>query len=200
MNGVNEALVKIARWISVVGHPFLLMPLLTGIIAYHVLPAKQALIAELVALGVVIFPAGLYTLFQVRRGTWGDLDVSNQKERDHFYGILLLLLVILTGVAWLAEVPQSIPLGSLAIIILVGSAFVVNIWIKISLHTGFGVFVALTLSLINPTLATIALLLACLVAWSRVVLGRHTRREVILGGMLGSAVGGGFVALLYHIN
>jgi hypothetical protein len=196
---MNEAQVKIARLISVIGHPFLLMPLLTGIIAYHVLPPKQALIAELVSLGVVIIPAGLYTLFRVRRGTWGDLDVSNQRERSQFYGILLPLLFVIAIIAWFADVPRSIPLGSLAIIALVASALVLNNWIKVSLHTGFGVFVALTLFLIAPSLALIALLLALLIAWSRVVLGRHTTWEVVLGGTMGCIVGGAFLATLLYL-
>jgi hypothetical protein len=187
---------KLARWISIIGHPFLLMPMLTGIIAYRMLPPDQALIAELVALGIVIIPAGLYTILLVRRGTWGDLDVSNQKERNHFYEILLPLLILLTIVAWFAEIPRSIPLGTCAISILVATAYFLNRWIKISLHTGFGVFVGLTLFLILPIFGIAATILALLVAWSRVVLRRHTKREVVLGGTLGIVVGGIFLIVV----
>jgi|GEM_PF-169916 len=200
MNTLSQRQVKLARWISVIGHPFLLMPLLTGIIAYHVLPPQQALRAELVALGVVIIPAGIYTIVRVRKGTWTDLDVSHQTERNQFYAILLPLLIALAAITWIARVPRSIPLGVLAIIALVGSAYFINNWTKISLHTGFAVFVALTLFLIQPMLAIVAVVLAMLVAWSRVVLGRHTKREVILGGILGCVVGGGFVSALRHMN
>jgi membrane-associated phospholipid phosphatase len=193
---MNEFQIRLARWISVIGHPFLLMPVLTGIIAYHLLPPPEALLAELVALGVVIVPAGLYTIRRVHKGLWSDLDVSKRHERTQFYGILLPLLCLLAVVAWVADVPRSIPLGSLAIIGLVAIAYLMNNWMKISLHTGFAIFVALTLSLINPVLATAALLLACCVAWSRVVLQRHTLREVLLGGALGCFVGGTFVLTL----
>jgi membrane-associated phospholipid phosphatase len=193
---MSEFQIRLARWISVIGHPFLLMPVLTGIIAYHLLPPHEALLAELVALGVVIVPAGLYTIRRVHKGSWSDLDVSKRHERTQFYGILLPLLCILAVVAWVANVPRSIPLGSLAIIGLVAIAYLMNNWMKISLHTGFAIFVALTLYLINPVLATAALLLACCVAWSRVVLQRHTLREVLLGGALGCLVGGTFVVTL----
>jgi membrane-associated phospholipid phosphatase len=185
----EQAQIRIARWVSVIGHPFLLMPILTGIIAYHVLPLRQALIAELIALGVVIVPAAIYTFIRVRRGTWGDLDVSNRRERNQFYGVLLPLLTIITVIAFIADVPPAIPLGSLAIIVLVSSALVLNSWIKVSLHTGFAVFVALTLSLIKPEIASVALVLAVLVAWSRVILGRHTKYEVLIGAALGCTVG-----------
>ncbi len=194
---------KLAQWISVIGHPFLLMPVLTGIIAYSLLPPSQAFIAELVALGIVIVPAGLYTVVRVRRGTWSDLDVSNPTERNHFYEILLPLLLVLTFIAWLADVPRSIPLGTFSISILVATAYILNKWTKVSLHTGFGVFVGLTLFLIAPVLGIVASVLAALVAWSRVALGRHSRREVLWGGLLGMVIGGLFVTAIrffFHTN
>ncbi|MBX2992026.1 MAG: phosphatase PAP2 family protein [Bacteroidetes bacterium] len=197
---MNNSRITIARWISIIGHPFLLMPALTGIIAYHVLPPKQALIAELVALGVVIVPAAVYTMYRVRKGTWGDLDVSDQRQRGQFYRILLPLLLIVTIVALLADVPPEIPLGAAAIIVLVGSAHFINSKVKVSLHTGFGVFVALTLFLIRPDIAFAALILACLIGWSRIVLGRHSTREVLLGGGLGFVVAGALVLTLRTLN
>ncbi|MBI5471165.1 MAG: phosphatase PAP2 family protein [Ignavibacteriae bacterium] len=188
-----------ARCISVIGHPFLLMPLFTAIVAYNVLPPRQAMIAEIIAVAVVIIPAGAYTIFRVHRGTWGNLDVSDQRERSQFYGILLPLLLIIVIIAWIAEVPTSIPLGALAILALVGAAFFVNRWIKVSLHTGFGVFAALAMFLIDQRAGTLVLILALLVAWSRVALGRHTAREVLLGGTLGCLVAAAFITTLRYL-
>ncbi len=191
---------RFARWVSVIGHPFILMPLLTGIIAYHVLPPRQALIAELVALGIVIIPAGLMTLYKVRRGTWSDLDVSHQQQRKQFYIILLPLLGVIVVIAMFANVPVSIPLGASAIVLLVAIAYLLNTRIKVSLHTGFGMFVAVTLLLINTWLGVGALILAALVAWSRIVLRRHTIAEVMVGGVLGIVVSGLFISLLHIIQ
>lgn len=197
---MNELRIQIARWISIVGHPFLLMPVLTGITAYHVLPPQQALIAIVVALGVVIVPAALYTIYRVRKGTWSDLDVSDQHQRGQFYNILLPLLLIITAVAALTDVPPAIPLGAGGIIALVGLAHFINSRVKVSLHTGFGVFVALNLYLIGPDIAFAALILACLIGWSRVVLGRHSIREVLLGGGLGFVVAGALVLAQRMLN
>ena len=195
----NNPQVRLARYISIIGHPFLLMPLLTAVVAYHVLPPRHALIAEIIALGVVIVPAGAYTIFRVRKGTWGDMDVSDQRERSQFYGILLPLLLLISFIAWIAEVPVSIPLGAFAILLLVGSASVINKWVKISLHTGFGVFVAWAMFLIDPKAGAVVLFLALLIGWSRVILGRHTVSEVLLGGTLGAVVGGAFVTSLQYL-
>lgn len=197
---MKELRKKIAWWISVVGHPFLLMPVLTGIIAYHVLPPQQAIVAIVVALGVVIVPAALYTIYRVRKGTWGDLDVSDQQQRGQFYNILLPLLLIITVVAVLADVPPAIPLGAGGIIALVGLAHFINSRVKVSLHTGFGFFVAMTLFLIRSDIAFAALILACLIGWSRIVLGRHSIREVLLGGGLGFVVAGALVLTQRMLN
>jgi membrane-associated phospholipid phosphatase len=183
----------IARWISVIGHPFLLMPLLTGLIAYRLLPPKQAMIAEMIALGVVIIPAAIFTFVKVRKGTWNNLDVSDQNHRGQFYGMLIVLLALLTIISWVAAAPRSIAIGTTAILSLVFIAFVLNKRIKVSLHTGFSVFVACVLFLMRPEFAFLALMLAAAVAWSRIALGRHTSREVLLGGVLGLVVGGIFV-------
>lgn len=192
---MNLPQTHIARWISVIGHPFLLMPLLTGLIAYRLLPPKEAMIAELIALGVVIVPAALYTFVKVRKGLWNNLDVSDQHHRSQFYGILISLLALLTIISWLADVPRAIAMGTTAIFSLVAVAFFLNKTIKVSLHTGFSIFVACVLFLMQPILAVFAFILALAVGWSRIVLGRHTSREVMLGALLGLIVGGIFVLI-----
>ncbi len=190
---MNASHVKAARLISIIGHPFLLMPLLTGIVAFHLLPPREAMLVELTALGVVIIPASVYTILRVQRGTWGDLDVSDQRQRNQFYAILFPLLLIVALLSWAADVPRAIPLGAVSIIALVGAAFVLNTRVKVSLHTGFAVFAAETLFFFKPTLGGAVLLLAMLVGWSRVALGRHTVMEVLLGGVLGASIGAAFV-------
>lgn len=169
------------------------MPLLTGLIAYRLLPPKQALLAEIVALGIVIIPAAIFTLVKVRKGVWNNLDVSDQNHRGQFYGMLISLLAVLTIISWVADVPRSIAMGTTAILSLVTIAFVLNNSIKVSLHTGFSVFVACVLLLMQPLLALFAFALAIAVAWSRVVLKRHSTREVMIGGALGLVVGGLFI-------
>ena len=194
---MNVSPIKLARIVSVLGHPFLLMPLLTGIVSYKLLPPADALVAELIALGIVIIPSGVYTVVRVRQGRWSDLDVSDQRERSQFYGILLPLLFIIAGISWSADVPYAIPLGALAILMLVGSAFVLNSWVKVSLHSGFGIFAAEAFFFFNPILGGGVLLLAIFVGWSRIVLDRHSVREVIYSGLLGFLIGGLFLFSLY---
>ena len=61
-------------------------------------------------------------------------------------------------------------------------------WLKVSLHAAFAVFAA---ALVWPGVASVSLMLALAagVAWSRLVLQRHTLAEVVVGLLLGSASG-----------
>jgi membrane-associated phospholipid phosphatase len=111
--------------------------------------------------------------------------------------MLITLLALLTVVAWIADVPRSLAMGTTAILLLVSVALALNKTIKVSLHTGFSVFVACVLLSMQPLLALFAFALAIAVAWSRVVLRRHTMREVMMGGALGLAVGGVYVSALH---
>lgn len=200
VNTHKQSFTKLTQWISVIGHPFVLMPLLTGIVAYHLLPAREAAIVEAVALGVVIIPTGLYTLIQVCRGSWNDLDVSDQRQRNQFYAILLPLLLLLAIISWMSDLPRAIPLGAMGIMTLVAAAFVLNTWVKVSLHTGFAIFAAETLFLFRPGWAVGVFCLALMVGWSRVALGRHTVAEVVFGGLLGSVVGATFVFSMLFLS
>jgi membrane-associated phospholipid phosphatase len=64
-------------------------------------------------------------------------------------------------------------------------------WLKLSLHAAFAVLAA---ALLWPAvLATLGVLaLAAGVGWSRLVLQRHTRQEVVAGLLAGAAAGVAF--------
>jgi len=73
----------------------------------------------------------------------------------------------------------------LAGIALVAVAAVLNRWIRLSLHLAFAVYCGLVLAKIHFGYGLPILLLAPLLAWSRLVLLRHTLPEVIGGSVLG---------------
>ena len=62
-----------------------------------------------------------------------------------------------------------------------------NFFIKSSMHTAFNVFVTLFFSL-NPILGIIWFVLTSFVAISRIILKRHTPKEVIMGAFIGTVV------------
>jgi membrane-associated phospholipid phosphatase len=83
-----------------------------------------------------------------------------------------------TAALWLGGQSRSVVAGLASSALLVLVAHAARRWLKISLHVAFAVFSAV---LLWPRIGAVAalLILAVAVAWSRLVLGRHTRREVV---------------------
>jgi membrane-associated phospholipid phosphatase len=139
-----------------------------------------------VAVGVVI-----YSLVQVRTGQWSHVDASIPQERSQLNVFLAFLLFGAAVLLWWSGQPRPIFMGLAAASALVAFAHLLRSWLKISLHAAFTVFAA---SLLWPSLLAVVLVLflAAGVSWSRLVLRRHTPREVLVGLLAGGAAGLGF--------
>ena len=180
-----------ARALSVIGHPALLMPLAValGIVGADAPPPLlQIALTTAVLVAVIV---GLYSLWQVRAGRWAHVDASQPRERSQLNLFLALLLFGAAGLLWALGQPPAVALGAGVMAVLVLAAHLLRRWLKLSLHAAFAVFAA---SLVWPSIVGVVLILALAagVAWSRLVLRRHTLPEVLLGLLLGAAFGAGF--------
>ena len=140
------------------------------------------------ACGFVVVCVGLYSGAQVRAGRWQHVDASVPHERRQLNHLLALLLFGVAGALWWGGQPGPVALG-----VALGGAVVVlasllRHWLKLSLHAAFAVFAA---ALLWPSgLAVLGVLaLAGGVAWSRLVLRRHTLCEVVVGLLAGGVAG-----------
>ena len=181
---------EVARWISILGHPFILIPVLVAAVTVRRLPPKQAAFIVGTVILVSIVPMFLFIARRVRAGAWTNYDVSVREQRTGMYPAALAITAATVLVLAWAQVPRPILRGVLAILLLIGLAALINLWLKISLHTAFAVFTALAV-LPSRGLAAGLLFLALAIAWARLELGRHTPAEVLGGALLGAAVAGG---------
>ena len=76
---------------------------------------------------------------------------------------------------------------------LVSCCALVNLRTKISLHVAFAAYAVGIASGRRPEVLAVSAAIALAVAWSRVVLGRHTLGEVVAGAIAGSAAAAAFV-------
>ena len=182
---------RAARALSIVGHPALLMPAAVAVAASGTSAPPRLLPVALGSAVAVAVIVGLYSLWQVRTGRWAHIDASQPRERRQLNLFLAALLGGIAVLLWALGQPGPVVLGPLLAAALVLLAHGLRRWLKVSLHAAFAVFaVALVWPhlLLTPALA----LLAAGAAWSRLVLGRHTRAEVLLGLLLGVAGGVAF--------
>lgn len=186
---------RIARWVSIAGHPFPLVLLLAGVASLRRAGLAAAL-AAVAGIGLaIVAPLAFHVARGVRAGRYGDPDVSVRGERRRLYVLALgLSLAVVAVLAWLKPA-GGLAAGALGAALLLAVASLVNLWwVKISLHTAFACFAAVGMAPMVPMLGAVIGGLALLVGWSRIVLGRHTWPEVAAGAVLGVAIGAALVA------
>ena len=181
---------RLARWISIIAHPFVTMLFLAGVAgflfgAWDGLAAGAAMIAMLIAV------VGALMFHQVRTGRWLNVDASRPEERPVLYVLLLVALAVMVAFVLLTGRNTYLVRGILGAMTITLISGVLNRRIKISLHMAFGAFAAFLLVLMGSLVGWVLLVLLPPIGWSRLFLRRHTLTEVIAGAALGVAVGSG---------
>lgn len=178
----------LARAVSIVGHPLLMLPLAALVLSsIREGGGRQTVV---IATGFGVFAAAVmaYSWWQVRRGRWTHVDASARGERSALNRFLLVALAGAAALAWLAEMPE-LALGLALAAALIATAMLSSRYCKLSLHLAFAVYAAMLLSPIDWRLAVCAFLFAALLAWSRLALQRHVPRDLVAGALAGLVAG-----------
>ncbi len=181
-----------ARILSILGHPALLVPVASVAVATDRGASSAQLRSILMILASLVLIVLAFSVFQVKSGRWSHVDAVRREDRKALNAMLLGVLLI-PGLV-LLRLPDYRPVG--AALALGGGmvmiAMLLSQRLKSSLHLAFGAFSTLLLWR-HPAwlLAGIALLVG--VAWSRLLLKRHTPVEIVSGTAIGTAAG-----LLYN--
>ena len=178
-----------ARAISWIGHPLIFIPISLVIVVSTRLPPRVGLPILGALFVCVIVPTAVLLFAGVRSGRWRDADVSVREERRRFYPWAIPFSAIGTLAIWLMRAPTFILRGAIVTLALFVLAAIINLRLKISLHILFAFYCAVVLLRLGAPFGVSACILAALVFWSRLFLGRHTLIEAITGGSLGVAGG-----------
>ncbi|MGC2237049.1 MAG: phosphatase PAP2 family protein [Pyrinomonadaceae bacterium] len=190
-------LFKAAQIVSVIGHPFVLLPLTTVIATLqNASPARAFTISGVTVLATV-FPLLFIIRRRVKAGKWSDHDVSERSERGNFYTIVIIIVALSSVLFWFLNFPRPLLLGMIISLFLLVTAMIINRRSKISLHLIFAFYCAVSLIAVGLWIGVGFILLAITVGFSRVILKRHTTAQVVSGALLGAAAG---IFLLKMIN
>lgn len=186
---------RAAQIISVVGHPFVLLPVAIMLVALQRLDPRRAVIVVATVSVLALLPMILYILRQMRHGRWGNFDVSVRSDRPRLYFAAVLLTAITVAVLRLTGQPPFIVRGTVAALVLLVVAWFVNLTLKLSLHAAFSALAAWMIYSIAPIAGVVIGAAVIVIGWSRVRLDRHTASEVAAGTILGAIVGAALVFL-----
>jgi membrane-associated phospholipid phosphatase len=180
-----------ARFISWIGHPLAFVAASVAVVVGTQLGMHAGLPILLALLLSTLVPTAILLLSGLHSGRWSDADVSVRKERERFFPWAVPFSLAGVIVMYLIHAPAYIIRGGVVTFALFLASWIINSFLKLSLHALFGFYCAMILFRIGAGWGTIAFLLAILVAWSRLFLHRHTPGELITGIALGLI--GGFV-------
>lgn len=178
---------RLARAVSILGHPMLVMPLAACLATRNRHGDDATALPVLAAIAVLGLLVLAYSASRVRGGHWQHVDASAPDER-HGLNVFLLGLFVLaaTLAAWhTGHSPITVALLLAAAVILL--ALLTAPWCKLSLHVAFACFAIF----VPGSLAAAGgmAILAVAVAWSRLQLGRHDRRDIVVGALAGMVAG-----------
>ncbi|HWS72916.1 MAG TPA: hypothetical protein VN605_12425 [Thermoanaerobaculia bacterium] len=171
---------RLANVLSIVGHPFVLVPATVALTVRTRVAVAIALVAMAAMLAVIAR--------RVKRGEWSDYDVSDPRQRYGLYPVALAIVGASAIACW-ALSAAGLARGMAAAFAVLAVGAVLTRWTKVSLHMLIGTFCVVTLAGMDLRAAAALALLVAAVGWSRVALRRHTVAEVLLGGVVGAAGG-----------
>jgi hypothetical protein len=176
---------KIAKIISIIGHPLLTIPLFVAIMMFAFEDIEKALLNSALIIGCIFLPLCLRMYFKSKNGTYTNFDVSDRVQRKTLFTFIIPIMIVVTIISFITNQASNFSISVLFGTILVIISQITNLFIKSSLHVSLNIYLAALATTADLRIGIAILLLTGLIAWSRIALGRHTRKEVVFGGLIG---------------
>ena len=179
----------IARLISIVFHPLVVIMAFAMFYITSIYDNEMALLVMSLIGFIVVLPIVIFNSIQLLRGKISNFDLSDQKQRNKSYPLVLLILILLLSSASWMNVPKNLllNLGIFAMMLVVFYFF--RNYLKISLHASTSFFLTALILFDFGSIGLYAALISILVAFSRIILKRHTIMEVVIGSASGLLLG-----------
>ena len=145
---------------------------------------------------IVAIPISGWIYYNVKKGNYSNMDVSNRKQRKSLYFFIAGALILYLICDYFFNENFDLIIAFLLILLLLMQLS--NYFIKSSMHTAFNIFVAALFFSVNPVLGLVWLGIAILVGITRIILKRHTPKEVISGSLIAVLVS--FIYLYANIQ
>ena len=138
---------------------------------------------------------GVFVVLAVRKGVFSDFDVSKRQERTPIFIFTGLLSILYFLIVFLLNGPKVLLIALGALLFGVIIADIINRKIKASIHLAVFSSFSVIMGILYGGMFWVLLLIAPLVAWSRVKLKKHEPLETIVGGLVGIII----VLMLYVV-
>lgn len=187
---------KISRVISDFFNPLVSLIIFFVYMSVRAYTFKESLIYFLPLLLMIIAPVVTWLIWNVKTGRYTNMDVSNRVQRKTLY--VFIAACVITYLIFNYFKNGYIDLVMLFILILLFALQISNFFIKSSMHTAFNIFVAALFFTLSWKMGLVWLGIASLVGLTRIILKRHTVKEVFMGAAIAFVVS--FIYLYCNIQ
>jgi membrane-associated phospholipid phosphatase len=170
---------KISKIISEFFSPLVSLFLFFVYKSIHDYSLKDSILYFLPILLIIILPIIIWLVWNVKTGRYTNMDVSNRVQRKTFY--IFAAATVIAYLIFYYIKNNSVDFLMLFILILLFALQISNFFIKSSMHTAFNVFVAALFYALDWRMGIMWLGIAGIVGITRVILKRHTVKEVFMG-------------------
>jgi hypothetical protein len=188
-NQMSSDQLRIAKALTIAGHPLVLGNLYVIFMALYYLTQKEALLLSALILCGITLPICLHNYRKLRLGKYTNFDVSDRQQRKGFYPFAIFVLSITAGLIWYKEFPLNVSYQILWLCTMIGCLALLNYRIKASLHAALAFFISCNFFVFGMAAALLMGGLALGISWSRFILGRHSISELVAGGIVGLVFG-----------
>ncbi|KAB1232219.1 phosphatase PAP2 family protein [Chryseobacterium viscerum] len=175
----SSLLHKISKVISDFFNPLVSLIIFFVYMSVREYTLKDSLLYFLPVLSMIIIPVVIWLVWNVKTGRYTNMDVSNRVQRKTLYIFIAVCVIAYLIFNYIRN--GSIDLIMLFILILLFALQISNLYIKSSMHTAFNIFVAALFFSLGWKMGLAWLGIAILVGITRVILKRHTVKEVFMG-------------------
>ncbi|MCW1962348.1 phosphatase PAP2 family protein [Chryseobacterium viscerum] len=175
----SSLLHKISKVISDFFNPLVSLIIFFIYMSIREYTLKDSMMYFIPVLAMIIIPVVIWLVWNVKTGRYTNMDVSNRVQRKTLY--IFIAVCVITYLVFDYIRNGSVDLVMLFILILLFALQVSNLFIKSSMHTAFNIFVAALFFSLDWKMGLLWLGIAALVGITRIILKRHTVKEVFMG-------------------
>ncbi|WP_047422733.1 phosphatase PAP2 family protein [Chryseobacterium indologenes] len=175
----SSLLHKISKVISDFFNPLVSLIIFFIYMSIREYALKDSMMYFIPILAMIIIPVVIWLVWNVKTGRYTNMDVSNRVQRKTLYIFIAACVIAYLVFHYIRN--GSVDLVMLFILILLFALQISNLFIKSSMHTAFNIFVAALFFSLDWKMGLLWLGIAALVGITRIILKRHTVKEVFMG-------------------
>jgi hypothetical protein len=180
--------IRLARWLSIIVHPLVTLLATLALVVFHATHQLSTAVTWTLYAAVFASILALFVALGVRRQLFTNTDVSVRSERTYLYLFSAILASVYALGLFALRAPSVVFLLAAGLGLLLALLALVNRRIKASGHVACVTIFCLVVYVLYGALFVPVLLLIPSLAWSRVILGRHTVKEVCVGALVGLVI------------